>query len=185
MDPLDGTKDYIARRDTFSVIIGLAIKGIPTLGVVCVPARRKLYYAQLGQGAFEISHGKTRQITTSGITSLAASRMSVRIPTKEKRPLDAAIDNLEVKKRILGGSIGSRVCDVAANTADVFINTNHRAAKWDTLGGEIILTEAGGIIRNLKGEPLDYQQSKAHWSDLFVAASSKELANAALIALYT
>jgi 3'(2'), 5'-bisphosphate nucleotidase len=182
VDPLDGTKDFIAERDTFSVIIGLLTEGVPTIGVVYLPARNELLCAQKGSGAFRIANGSKspEPIHASSVKTLTDARMSVRIPTKEVRPLEDRINKLAVKERIPGGSIGSRACDIACNKIDVFINTNHRASKWDTLGCEVILNESGGLILDLKGQPLDYSSPKETWEDLFVIACSQELATNAI-----
>src|SRR5689334_5937978 len=58
IDPMDGTKEFIARNGEFSVMIGLAIDGEARLGVVYQPTERKLYYAGTGMGA-HLTHGDT------------------------------------------------------------------------------------------------------------------------------
>jgi 3'(2'), 5'-bisphosphate nucleotidase len=174
-DPLDGTKDFIAGRDTYSVIIGLLVDGVPTVGVVYVPARDELFFAEVGAGAFQRIDGQDKQISASDVSVLEEARMFVRIPTQEVREIESAINAINVKVRIEGGSIGSRMCAIANGTAEVFVNTNHRASKWDTLGGEVILSEAGGIIRTLHGSKLDYTQPGAKWPELFVAGNNEVL----------
>ena len=52
VDPLDGTKDFLAKTGQFTVNIALIESGIPTLGVIYVPAMDLMYYAQKGSGAF-------------------------------------------------------------------------------------------------------------------------------------
>jgi histidinol-phosphatase len=83
VDPLDGTKDFIAGRDTFSIIIGLLVENRPTIGVVFVPAKNELFYAQTGEGAFFRGEGVDQPIKVGATSSLETARMSVRIPTKE------------------------------------------------------------------------------------------------------
>ena len=48
IDPMDGTREFIAQRDEFAVQIGLVVQGIPVLGVVYQPVTRKLYFAAQG-----------------------------------------------------------------------------------------------------------------------------------------
>ncbi|HEY0303828.1 MAG TPA: 3'(2'),5'-bisphosphate nucleotidase CysQ, partial [Longimicrobiales bacterium] len=61
VDPLDGTKEFIAQNGEFSVMIGLAVDGTPVLGVVYLPALNVMYSAELGGGAYVERMGvKTR-----------------------------------------------------------------------------------------------------------------------------
>src|SRR5689334_22837118 len=52
VDPMDGTREFIERRDEFAVQIGLVVDGVPVLGVVYQPTAKKLYYGARGMGAF-------------------------------------------------------------------------------------------------------------------------------------
>ena len=183
IDPLDGTKDFILGRETFSVIIGLLVDGEPAMGVVYLPSTGELYYGLQGHGAVREVNGESAPISVSAVTALRDARMLVRIPTPEQRGLDKPIQALNVKERISGGSVGSRLCALASGRADVFVNTHHRVSKWDTLGAHVILSEAGGTLLDLSGNPLDYTQSEDRWPDPFVAASTKYLALQAIKSL--
>lgn len=52
VDPLDGTKEFLKRNDEFTVNIALVTKGEPVMGVIYVPATRRLYWGEAGKGAF-------------------------------------------------------------------------------------------------------------------------------------
>src|SRR4029450_4911384 len=52
VDPLDGTRDFLAQTGDFCVLIGLTIDGVPVLGVAYQPVKDALYFARRGQGAF-------------------------------------------------------------------------------------------------------------------------------------
>ena len=58
VDPLDGTKEFIARNGEFSVMIGLAIAGAPVLGVIMQPANNLLYTGAIGFGAYLYEDGE-------------------------------------------------------------------------------------------------------------------------------
>ena len=59
IDPMDGTREFIAQRDEFAVMIGLVDLGVPVLGVVFQPTADKLYYAAAGTGTFMDQRGVT------------------------------------------------------------------------------------------------------------------------------
>lgn len=166
----------MAGRDTFSIIVGLAVDRVPTLGIVYLPAREELFYAQRGKGAFQVIGERVQSLKIQAAPSLAQARLSVRIPTQELRSIEKLLAQIPTKQQQAGGSLGSRICDIAAGRSDVMVNTNPRASKWDTLGAEVILTEAGGTLLNLKGQRLDYAQPSSKWNELFVAAGSDGLA---------
>ena len=65
IDPLDGTRDFIAQTGDFSVHIGLCVEEQPVLGVVYQPVRQALYHARRGGGAFLESSGVSTRIHTS------------------------------------------------------------------------------------------------------------------------
>ena len=61
IDPLDGTKEFIAKNGEFTINIAYIENQIPQIGVIYAPAHEKLYYAQRGQGAYlELGGGKKR-----------------------------------------------------------------------------------------------------------------------------
>jgi 3'(2'), 5'-bisphosphate nucleotidase len=62
IDPLDGTKDFIAHNDEFTINIALIERGTPTLGVVVAPALGKVWFASVGEGAWEDKNGIKRRI---------------------------------------------------------------------------------------------------------------------------
>ena len=77
IDPMDGTKEFIARRGEFAVMIGLAVEGEARLGVVFQPTQGKLYYAAHGEGAFLSQGGMTRQLQVSKEDVLSRATMAL------------------------------------------------------------------------------------------------------------
>ena len=176
VDPLDGTKDFIAGRVNYSVIIGLLEYGKPTMGVVYAPSTHELFYATAGNGAFSIKNDITNQLHVTGKRKLSTARMVVRnMVYGDNRPLDDWLDSLRVAKRIPEGSIGLKLARIAEGIADIYINSNQRASKWDTLGPQVIMAEAGGVIADINGVALDYAKLTVNWDNYFVAAGSEDL----------
>jgi 3'(2'), 5'-bisphosphate nucleotidase len=184
VDPIDGTKEFVARGDSFSTIVGLLEGGQPKLGVVFVPARNHLYYAVLGKGAFKVSDGKTIPIKVSTTSDINKATLLTRhIHNNEFRPLEEWTNKIGFGKRKADGSIGTKMCLVAEGKGEAFIHTTS-CNKWDTLGGEVILREAGGITTDIDGKPLNYLQPQVDWPR-FVVASNNRSINEQIIPLLT
>lgn len=155
IDPLDGTKEFIKKNDEFSVNIALVEEGKVVLGVVHLPVSQKTYFAVKNQGAF-VSNCKemtTHKISVSdrmGAYHLLVSRSH---PSPKTRLLleKHASDILTVTE--MGSAI--KGCIIAEGLFDVYYNFG-KSMKWDTCAMECIVTEAGGILRKLNGEPIDY-----------------------------
>jgi len=173
VDPLDGTKDFKNGGNGFSIMIGLCQNGKPILGVVYAPAKRLLYFAQHGDGSYLRVDRKDYRLHVSPTEYLKDSRMVTRIPHGEKREGDKLMDFFEVKEKIPESSGGIKLGLISAGKADFHINTNFRAKKWDTCAPQIILEEAGGLVSNFDGNPLDYNKSDNLWSAYFIASNGR------------
>jgi 3'(2'), 5'-bisphosphate nucleotidase len=176
IDPLDDTKGYIAGRDTPGVMIGLSEKGRPILGVVYLPFRNEWYYAEKGKGAFRVKHNKTYQLHIRPTTDISNSILVGRnVIQGDIRPIDEAVVQLGFKNTIAEGCIGAKIGLIASGEADVFIHTNLKAGKWDTLAAQTILSEAGGVMCDIDGNELDYTKTESGWDRYFLAAATQEL----------
>ena len=69
-----------------------------------------------------------------------------REPTGDIRPVEEKLESIKVYKKVTGGGIGEKLCQIALGVSDANINTNFRVSKWDTAAVQVILEEAGGII---------------------------------------
>lgn len=184
IDPLDDTKGYVAGRDSPGVMIGLAEKGKPIMGVVYLPFRNEWYYSEAEKGAFRVKDGVTQQLhvrTTTGISdSVLVGRNAVQ---GDVRPIDNAVSQLGFKDTVPEGCIGAKIGLIASGDADAFIHTNLKAGKWDTLAAQTILTEAGGVICNVDGNELDYTKPDSGWDRYFMAACTPELLQQMVVGL--
>lgn len=171
VDPLDGTKDFKNKGSGFSVMIGLCLAGKPELGVVYAPAKKLLYYAQRGKGAYLRKDGKESALHVGSICFLENSRMVTRIAGGEKREDDKLADFLTTAEKIPESSVGIKLGLIAENRADFHISSNSRTSKWDTCAPQIILEEAGGKMTDIRGNPLDYLQADDLWGTPFVASN--------------
>ncbi|OGN28088.1 MAG: hypothetical protein A3A33_04080 [Candidatus Yanofskybacteria bacterium RIFCSPLOWO2_01_FULL_49_25] len=174
VDPLDGTKEFLKHTDGFSVHIGLWSQGKILLGVVLAPALGRLFYAELGEGAYErMSDSTFRLIHVSSVKKLEEARLLTRTPSSERRPLDPVVDQLQAREKDPSSKI--KICRIACGEAEATLHTNFRLSKWDTLAPELILTEAGGIMADIDGKPLDYTQASLRWERSIIAANNREI----------
>jgi 3'(2'), 5'-bisphosphate nucleotidase len=179
VDPLDGTKDFIARNDEFTVNIALIEDGIPVLGVVAAPALNRTWYASGGGGAWEICAGKKIQIS-----ALAPWPAESRMFTSyfHDVPASAEFRRLNGIVHTLSAGAASKLARIAASEAEFyprFVGTS----EWDTAAGDAILREAGGLMRSISGALPTYNKPSlrnpffvawrppVHWEDIKLAES--------------
>jgi 3'(2'), 5'-bisphosphate nucleotidase len=175
VDPLDGTKEYVKGGDGFSINIGLWENGQLVMGLVNVPARQQIYFAEKGKGSYRQVGLSIERLQVSNITELSQGKLITRISGGDTRPLDTAVSKLNVAERIEESSIGIKIGLIAEGKAEAHVNTNFRASKWDTAGPQLILEEAGGIVTDIDGNPLDYAQVDVNWGRSFVAVNNKAI----------
>lgn len=154
VDPLDGTREFIAHRDEFTVNIALVEDGRAVLGVVAVPAQDVTYGAS-GPGAATVRRGSgqprpiaARPMPAAGAV-VAASRSH-----RDTRKIQALMDRLPRSRlKVSGSSI--KFCLVAEGQADIYPRYGP-TREWDTAAGHAVLAAAGGSVRTLAGEEMTY-----------------------------
>jgi 3'(2'), 5'-bisphosphate nucleotidase len=160
VDPLDGTREFVSRRDEFTVNVALIEAGEPVLGVVFAPARRELFWGDIRAGkAGRIDADpdgtmpslgnaiSARPAPAGGLTAVASR--SHRTPET-----DAFLANYPIAEfRSIGSSL--KFCLVAAGEADIYPRIG-TTMEWDTAAGHAVLTAAGGKVTDLAGEPFRY-----------------------------
>jgi len=172
VDPVDGTQDFINRDDEFSVMIGLLIDGQPILGVVYQPTNDLLYYASDGIGAFMDHRGRVTSLHVSDISEAPQMRLvSSRMHLSSK--VVAIQQALGISQHLRHGSAGLKVGLVCQQEADVYINTGSMSKEWDVCAPEAILREAGGVMTDLRGFSIRYNQEDVHQRHGFVASNGK------------
>ena len=153
VDPLDGTKEFINRNDEFTVNIGLIEDGVPTAGVIQVPALDETYWTA-GDGAAWRARGggateriACRQPGERGPV-VVASRSHRNAATRAFLEQCAAAD-------VVSAGSSLKLCRVAEGAADLYPRLG-RTMEWDTAAGHAIVLAAGGSVATLDGRPLAY-----------------------------
>jgi 3'(2'), 5'-bisphosphate nucleotidase len=155
IDPLDGTTEFIKHHDEFTVMIGLSVDGISTMGVVYQPARERLYYAESGTGAFLTEGETTRRLQVSSESNSAAMTI-VLSRSHHTADVDLIKGGLGVTNTIVSGSLGLKVGLICEGRADLFLQSTSHTCQWDTCAADVILREAGGRMTDLLNAPLCY-----------------------------
>jgi len=154
VDPLDGTKEFVAKRDDFTVNVALIENGRPILGVVSAPARGLLFTSagpgtarggMLGQNLHPIA---ARVAPPDGVVVLT-SRFH-----ESNRRVSEYLDGLLVaERRLIGSSL--KFCLIAQGDADLYPRFGN-TSEWDTAAGQAVLEAAGGSVVTMDGSPLLY-----------------------------
>lgn len=157
VDPLDGTREFLARNGEFTVNIALSEHGRPVIGVVHAPDLGELWCGVVDQGAWGAAVRQrslspwrllhVRSPPPAGV-DVVASRALYNAATAE------FLSRFKVRSRTQAGS-SLKFCRIAEGVADLyprFAPTN----EWDTAAGHAILSAAGGDVRTIDGGPLLY-----------------------------
>jgi 3'(2'), 5'-bisphosphate nucleotidase len=152
VDPLDGTKDFLARNGEFTVNIALVDKGRPILGIVFAPAINTYFLGINGLGAWQIREGATMALTAyarSPSLRIAVSRFH------DHSDVDVFAAENEIVERVKVGS-ALKYGLLAAGRVDVYPRLVG-SSEWDTAAGQAVLEAAGGRVLNWHtGKDLEY-----------------------------
>lgn len=163
VDPLDGTREFVAGRDEYTVNIALVDHGHPVAGVVYAPA--------LGQLWWGAKQAETCTIEACGLRlSDARERRFIKVrPRPSEGPtalvsrshgeaaVDRWLDDHHVMRRVpLGSSL--KFCRIAEGAADLTVRFTP-INEWDVAAGHAVLAAAGGAVTRLDGSALVYGQA--------------------------
>lgn len=155
VDPLDGTREFVARNGEFSVMLGLAIDGVSRLGVVYQPGIDKLYRGVVGEGAVLEHRGANRRLKVSDVAEPSQLRLVVS-RSHRNSAIAEVVARLGIRHETASGSVGLKAGLIAEQEADVYVHISDRSSRWDACGPEAILKAAGGRFTDLEGQPLHY-----------------------------
>ncbi|MGL1919575.1 MAG: 3'(2'),5'-bisphosphate nucleotidase CysQ [Hyphomicrobiales bacterium] len=166
VDPLDGTKEFINKRDAFTVNIALIKNHKPVVGVIFAPALNLLFCADVQNNIavkfelnddFDFINPRSKQdISTGNLTinpfKILASRSHLNVQTEDY------IQNLKDKHgevEIINVGSSLKLCLLAAGDADIYPRFGP-TMEWDIAAGHAILAASGGHIETEKGDDFTY-----------------------------
>lgn len=153
VDPLDGTKEFLAKNDEFTINIALIENHQPVFGLIYLPAKEIGYIGIKGEGAYRFSeYGHYQRITSSSCQNpvrVAVSRHHLGIRARE-RLLNLGINYVPV---VAGSAL--KFCWLAEGKIDIYLRMSG-SSEWDTAAGQCIVEAAGGKVFKQDGKPLGY-----------------------------
>jgi 3'(2'), 5'-bisphosphate nucleotidase len=158
IDPIDGTAGFIKKDGDFGVQIGLAVNGVPILGVVYLPFHDKLTYAASGRGAFVIdAGGDPQRLKTSDVRAFSDMKLAMTRNHPSSR-MERVLEHFGFREIVRRGSVGLKIALIAQQTCDIYIHPSPRTKLWDTCAPQVILQEAGGMFTDLFGSEMRYDR---------------------------
>lgn len=157
IDPIDGTTNFIHNYGISAISVGLLYRGIPVFGVIYDPYREMLYEARRGIGAFcngKQMHVSDRAPEKSLIAVGTAPYYRADLGDKTFAMMRGLYDRCADLRRL--GSAALDLAAVASGVADGYCEL--LISPWDFAAGALLVMEAGGIITDLDGNPLDYSR---------------------------
>ncbi|HEY1098277.1 MAG TPA: inositol monophosphatase family protein [Myxococcota bacterium] len=169
VDPLDGTKDFVAGRPDYVVQIGLVIDGVPRLGVVCQPETGRVWRGfvdddgtrrceRLDPDGTVTTYAAATVANTTTTTTRPRLTISISHPSRAIDAVCAAI-GADVVPR---GSVGLKIGAILDDEADGYVTDSRYIKVWDTAAPAAIILAAGGSITSLSGTPLRYDDAVIH-----------------------
>jgi len=153
IDPIDGTKEYIAGKDEYTLNAALVINAIPVLGLVGVPKKNRLFFS-FGPGeSYLIEAGKTKKINC---VKQQPKGQIVALSSVVK-PSDIILNKLKEYNvnSIVKMASSYKFCVIATGEFDIYA-ARERANEWDYAAGHAIAQNAGAIIKTLDEKPFLY-----------------------------
>ena len=153
IDPIDGTKEYIAGKDEFTLNAALIINTVPVLGLVGVPKKNRLF--------FTYGPGESYLIEQSKIIKLNCKKQQPKNKivalSSDIKPSDLILNKLKEHNvtSIVKMASSYKFCVIATGEYDIYA-ARERANEWDYAAGHAVAQNAGAIIKTLDEEPFLY-----------------------------
>jgi 3'(2'), 5'-bisphosphate nucleotidase len=156
VDPLDGTREFVAHNGEFAVMIGLAEAGRATVGVIVAPAWGRSFVGIVGEGAWEVfADGSRAPIRVAPRQSLAGASVVVS-RSRSYAPVPALVSAMGAREAVQHGSSGLKGVLVATGVHDVYVQPGRAGMRWDACATEALVRGAGGECTDADGMPLGY-----------------------------
>lgn len=173
VDPVDGTKDFVAKDDQFTINIALAYQHKVVVGVVIAPALDEIYFASLSNGAFfqKIGEKPVKIHVNDKLDDLTVLTSVFHFNEKEQALIDSHQDKIKhVMKR--GSSL--KPCAIAHGLAEITYRCSPNTKEWDTAASQIIVEEAGGLFVEPDGSPITYNREDVYNRKGYIVVNRKE-----------
>tara|TARA_B100000963_G_C22561660_1_gene641665 strand:- start:410 stop:1189 length:780 start_codon:yes stop_codon:yes gene_type:complete len=153
VDPIDGTKEYIAGKDEYTLNAALVINTVPVLGLVGAPKKNRLFYTYGKGESYLIENGKTQKINCKK----QQPKGEIVALSSVIKPSDIILNKLKEFNvtSIIKMASSYKFCVIATGEYDIYA-ARERANEWDYAAGHAIAQNAGAIIKTLDEKPFLY-----------------------------
>ena len=164
VDPIDGTRGYLAGREDWCVSVALVEGMSPVLAAVFAPVTDEFFFAARGQGASR----NEQRISVTGGTELDFARVAGPKPLVER--LNPTSQDIVLHPRI--ASLALRLCRVAHGNLDAAF-AGGQSRDWDLAAANLIVQEANGRMTMLSGEAISYNRREVAHGVLVAAGRDR------------
>ncbi len=153
IDPIDGTKEYIAGKDQYTLNAALVIDKVPVLGVVGVPKKNRLFFSYAKGESYLIEGNETKKI----MCEKKQPKNKIVALSSVIKPSDLILNKLREHNvsSITKMASSYKFCVIATGEYDIYA-AKERANEWDYAAGHAVAQNAGAIIKTLDGKPFLY-----------------------------
>ena len=153
IDPIDGTKEYIAGKDEYTLNAALVIDTVPVLGVVGVPKKNRLFYTYGPGESYLIENETTKKLNCKKLQP----KGKVVALSSVVKPSDIILNKLKEFNvtNIVKMASSYKFCVIATGEYDIYA-ARERANEWDYAAGHAVAQNAGAIIKTLDEKPFLY-----------------------------
>lgn len=155
VDPLDGTRDFLAGTGEYAVHVALVVDGAPMVAAVAWPAAGRLARAVAGQGAEMTGNGRSWRLHVATDRPLADYRTGI-TRTAPSATLEEFLARTGLRARAEPCGASIKQLRLAMGELDCCITLHGREHLWDTAAPGLIVQEAGGRVTDIDGRPLRY-----------------------------
>ena len=170
IDPIDGTKEYIAGRDEYTLNAALVINTVPVIGVVGVPKKNRVFYSYAAGESYLIESGETKKINCQK----KQPKGQIVALSSALKPSDIILNKLkEFNVNLIVKMASSyKFCVIANGEFDIYA-ARERANEWDYAAGHAIAQNAGAIIKTLDEKPFLYGKEDYRNPSLLIKRAEK------------
>ena len=167
VDPIDGTRGFIAGRCDWAVSVALVEDGRPFAAALFAPATDEMFCATRGQGATR----NGQPIRASAGSALAGARFAG--PPRRLEHLATIAPGIEAVPKIF--SLALRLAAVATGALDAAL-AGPNSHDWDLAAADLLVHEAGGALTSIEGRPPIYNEPHPVHGALFAAGGARHAA---------
>ena len=168
IDPIDGTKEYIAGKDEYTINAALIIDKVPVLGLVGAPKKNRLFFTYGPGESFLIENGKTSKISCKK----KQPKGKIVALSSVIKPSDLILNKLKENNvnSIVKMASSYKFCVIATGEYDIYA-ARERANEWDYAAGHAVAQNAGAIIKTLDERPFLYGKANYRNPSLLIKRS--------------